>query len=63
MYLFQCFIIYYPKKIRTYLINKPLYLTKVNNSDYFEITASATFIPSMAADIIPPAYPAPSPHG
>ena len=25
--------------------------------------AFATFIPSIAADIIPPAYPAPSPHG
>lgn len=26
-------------------------------------TASATRIPSTAADVIPPAYPAPSPHG
>lgn len=26
-------------------------------------TASAHFIPSIAAEIIPPAYPAPSPHG
>ena len=25
--------------------------------------ASATFIPSIAAEVIPPAYPAPSPHG
>ena len=28
-----------------------------------DITASAHFIPSTAADIIPPAYPAPSPQG
>lgn len=26
-------------------------------------TASATFMPSIAAEVIPPAYPAPSPHG
>ena len=30
---------------------------------YFRMTASATFIPSIAADVIPPAYPAPSPQG
>lgn len=30
---------------------------------YFRMTASATFIPSIAADVMPPAYPAPSPHG
>lgn len=30
---------------------------------YLRITASATFIPSIAADAIPPAYPAPSPQG
>ena len=29
----------------------------------FFITASATFNPSIAAEVIPPAYPAPSPHG
>ena len=29
----------------------------------FDIIASATFIPSIAADVIPPAYPAPSPQG
>ena len=27
------------------------------------IIASATFKPSIAAEVIPPAYPAPSPHG
>ena len=62
MYLFKCFFNIF-EKIRTYFINKPLYLSKVNNSDYFKITASATLMPSMAAEIIPPAYPAPSPHG
>ena len=30
---------------------------------YFRMIASATFIPSIAADVIPPAYPAPSPQG
>lgn len=30
---------------------------------YFLIISSATFIPSTAADVIPPAKPAPSPHG
>ena len=30
---------------------------------YLRMIASATFIPSIAADVIPPAYPAPSPHG
>jgi len=33
------------------------------NYIYAFITASATRMPSTAADIIPPAYPAPSPHG
>lgn len=30
---------------------------------YHLMISSATFRPSMAADVIPPAYPAPSPHG
>lgn len=30
---------------------------------YRFMISSATFRPSMAADVIPPAYPAPSPHG
>ena len=33
------------------------------NGQYFDAMASYTRIPSMAADVMPPAYPAPSPQG
>ena len=36
---------------------------KYQNGSYTEAIASKTLIPSIAAEVIPPAYPAPSPQG